>query len=72
MICEKCNHLNDALSTQCVNCGNDFSNKTVKKLSAEINGEIYKKVMIFSLIIICLWVLPEYPQVLKLMRVVLK
>jgi|GEM_PF-3824307 len=60
MICEKCNNQNDALSAKCINCGYDFTQKSIKKMEAEINNDMAKNVIIWLSIALSVWIFQSY------------
>lgn len=60
MICNKCNYHNDAQSAKCINCGNDFSQKSIKEIEADINNNIARNIVISLSIVLSVWIFDSY------------
>ncbi len=60
MLCGKCNYQNDVLSVKCINCGNDLTQKSIKKIEAELNNNIAKNIILWGSIILSVWIFQTY------------
>lgn len=60
MDCGKCNHQNDALSVNCINCGNDLTQKSLKNIEAEINHYFVRSIIFWGSIVLSVWIFQNY------------